>query len=131
MDSLINALREYIDFLVVGAIGLLILSLPFAIHRPLSRGWHLVIDHRFPGEEGEEVYRVNKFIRVRFASKFIRVGFASGTLFAILYFSGYMLNGFGHQLLHTVHLRIIYESSQASAQKFDPVGLNTDRKSVV
>jgi hypothetical protein len=99
MDTLVNTLSEYIDFLVLGAFGLLVLSLPFAEHRPLSRGWNFLIDKCLPGPEVDHYSRI------------IRVSLGGGIVFVVFYFSGYMFNAFGHSLLHTAHMRVIRESA--------------------
>ncbi len=39
MDALVNSVTQYIDFLVLGAVALLIWSIPFTLHDPIVRWW--------------------------------------------------------------------------------------------
>jgi hypothetical protein len=99
MDALVNTVTQYIDFLILGAVALLIWSIPFTVHNPITRAWAFLLAKCFPRER-EDRY-----------SKFISVGLAGGLVFAIFYFSGYMLNSLGHYLLQDSHLAVIHESS--------------------
>jgi len=99
MDALVSTVTQYIDFLILGAVALLIWSIPFTIHNPITRAWAFLLAKCFPRERDDRY------------SKFISVGLAGGLVFAIFYFSGYMLNSLGHYLLQDSHLAVIHESS--------------------
>jgi len=100
MDALVSTIGQYVDFLILGAVALLIWSIPFTLHDPITRSWTFLLEKCFPAGAPHDRY-----------SKFISVGLAGGLLFAIFYFSGYMLNAFGHYLLQDGHYAVIHESS--------------------
>lgn len=105
MDALVNSVTQYIDFLVLGAVALLIWSIPFTLHDPIVRWWNFLLEKCFPSAaQGNKEKERDRY------SKFISVGLAGGLLFAIFYFSGYMLNAFGHAMLQSAHVGVIHES---------------------
>lgn len=104
MDALFNALSEYIDFLVLGAVALAALCAPFGL-TPLAKGWI--------------------FLRrlLRRGNTAIQAGLIAGVLFALLYFSGYFLNAIGAAFVHRAHVGIV-----DTVATFDP---NESRDSIL
>jgi hypothetical protein len=100
MEALFNALSQYIDFLVMGAVAFAVLCAPFGL-RPLTSGWSF-LDKAVKSVEG--------------GGTFVQVGLIAGMLFAIFYFSGYFLNAIGAAFLHPGHIGII----DTVATRFDP-----------
>jgi hypothetical protein len=89
MDTLFSNLSQSIDFLVLGTVATLALSLPFGLKKPLTDGWtwlKSLVEH---------------------AHATIQGGFITLVLFAAFYFSGYLLNAAGHALLHRAHFLVI------------------------
>lgn len=113
MDALVSTVTQYIDFLILGAVALLVWSIPFTVHNPITRAWAFLLEKCFPQHGGPRKDRY---------SKFISVGLAGGLVFAIFYFSGYMLNSLGHYLLQDAHLAVIHESSLMYKLKPEPDG---------
>src|SRR5438045_439844 len=99
MEALVNNITQYIEFLVLGAVGMLALSIPITHRHPLTRGWRFLVEQVLPGKEPDHY------------SRFIKVGLAGGLLFAIFYFAGHMLYSFGQNLLQPAHMAVVHESS--------------------
>src|SRR5581483_12343611 len=97
MEALFAALAQYVDYLVLGAISLAVLSLPFGFLQPLSVAWRRLS------------------LRVRRSHTFVQAGLIAGVLFAAFYFSGYFMNAFGHAFLRRAHYSVI-----DTAATFDP-----------
>lgn len=97
MEALFNALAQYIDFLVLGAVAIPALCLPFGLVKPLTAARDLL----------------RSLLSTR--HKLIQIGVITGVVFAALYFSGYLLNALGHAFLHRAHFSVI-----DTAARFDP-----------
>src|SRR5689334_11906898 len=97
MEALFNALSQYIDFLVLGAVACVVLCAPLGL-RPLTTGW------RFLSE------------LVKDSGTFIQIGLITGVLFALFYFSGYFLNAIGAAFIYPAHVSIV----DTVATTFDP-----------
>ncbi len=97
MGALLEALSEYIDFLVLGAVALAALCAPFGL-RPLAKGWTYLATPEKDGLGAPE----------KDSSISIRGGLIAGALFALLYFSGYLLNAIGATFVYPAHVGIVH-----------------------
>jgi hypothetical protein len=108
MEALFNALSQYIDYLVLGAVAFAALSAPFGL-RPLTNGWRELS------------------LLVRDSNAFVQVGLISGVLFALFYFSGYLLNAIGDAFLYPAHISIIDTVATFDPNKKDDTFLGFKR----
>ena len=110
MGALLEALSEYIDFLVLGAIALAALCAPFG-PEPLMKGWTYLCEPEKAGPGAPE----------KESSISIRGGLIAGALFALLYFSGYFLNAIGSTFVYPAHVGIV-----DTVATFDPNNESSD-----
>src|SRR5215469_4694916 len=104
MDALFSALSQYIDFLVLGVLALATLCVPFGM-RPLADGWRLL----------------GTLLWERGYGTFVKTGLISGATFALLYFSGYLLNAVGTAFVYPAHVSIINTIATESDAQGDKV----------
>ena len=101
MDALFDALSQYIDFLVLGAVAFAAVRLPFQFKKPLTEGWKWLRDDL-----------------VGQSQTLTQVGLITGILFATFYFSGYLLNAIGISFLHRAHYSVIdFAATAGEGQK--------------
>lgn len=112
MGALLEALSEYIDFLVLGAVALAALCAPFGLW-PLTKAWTYL---GRPENDGSGAPEKDSGVS-------IRSGLIAGALFALLYFSGYFFNAIGATFVYPAHVSII-----DSVASFDPDNKNSDTK---
>jgi len=99
MGAFVGTLNQYVDFLVLGAFTIAVLSLPFGFMTPLTAGWQWLSE------------------QVRDSDTWIQVGLIAGVLFAAFYFAGYAVNALGHAFLHRAHYSIINNAATLAQQE--------------
>lgn len=99
MGALFGTLNQYVDFLVLGAFTIVVLSLPFGFMTPLTAGWQWLSE------------------QVRDSDTWVQVGLIAGVLFAAFYFAGYSVNALGHAFLHRAHYSIINSAATLAQQQ--------------
>jgi hypothetical protein len=104
MGALLEALSEYIDFLVLGAVAVAALCAPFG-PSPLVKVWTYLGAPEKDGAGAQE--KDSTGTPEKDSNISIRVGLIAGALFALLYFSGYFLNAIGATFVYPAHVGIV------------------------
>ena len=98
MAELLNTLSQYIDFLVLGAFAFAALCAPFGPTR-FTKWWSLLST------------------RLKSRETSVLASLIAGVLFALFYFSGYVLSAVGGAFLHPAHVSIV---DAVATTRFDP-----------